>query len=251
MLTLGMQTIVALLLLTFGFIAQRIGARARSDGPHRDAWTVTGWVFLAYAGVYALQMAFAFVAFWSGPGKILEAYLRVSPAGNHARTVLLIVLYGLIAVVALRSPRYGMSRRLLALAISAGIATGGLIGMLEGRIDAARHFSATAVMDTFGFLVLGAVLVLSIHKDSVDRFLWACLALHATRIIVGVLYHTVFAWFDAPGSWTPPFWQMHLIRVVLISAQIAIAVHRLRLEIRGGPIRGMVPGADRAALRIS
>jgi hypothetical protein len=241
MLTLTLQTLVGYLLVGFAAAAALVVRRTPGAGPYRESWRVTSTVFGVYAGVYALHATFAVAAYVAGPGSsTLAAYLQTAPAGNHARTFMLLALYGLLGLVALRAPVPAPPRRtLLAAALGAAV-LGVVVGIAEGRIEPARHFSTTAVLDWLGFLLLGTVLILAIQRDSMDRMLWICLTLHGTCTIVGVLYYTGFAWFGS-GSWTPPFWHVHLIRVMLISAQIAVVVARLRAR-SGTEMLGLGPG---------
>lgn len=240
--TLVLQVAVALLLVVFG-VGATVAARAMgTPGMHRESWRVTGILFVVYAAINLVQVTFATAAYFAGPGTALyDGYLAAAPSGNHVRTLLLPVLYVTLGVIALRRTVGGS--RLLGLwaGIATAVVAGALYGQYEGSLEAARHFSATAVLDAAGFLLLGGALILAIQRDSMDRLLWACLAIHGFRIILGVLYHTGLAWFGVPGGWAPPAWQMHTVRVVLIGAQIALVLHRIRLARRGVPVQGLAP----------
>lgn len=207
---------------------------------------VVGVAHAFYAAISLFQMSVAVFAFRAGPGsRVYEHYLDFAPAGNHTRTLLLFGLYGLLAWVALR-PRHLAFRLapILAVVVFTAIA-GALYGSFEGRLDVARHLSATAVLDTLGFLFLAVVLILGMQRDSIDRILWICLALHGFRSLFGVLHLSAMAWFYVPGSWTPPAWQIHLFRLVLLAAQVGFAVHRIRLARRGVRVAGLLPSSER------
>jgi hypothetical protein len=249
--TLVLQTLVAALLVVFAIVCAAIARRARGVGAQQTSWRIMAGVFGAYAAVYLAHALFAVAAYVLGPGaRVFSAYLAVTPALNHSRTFLLFVLYALLGMVALRAPHARLSSAIVAGTIGLALAAGASLGMAEGALDVARHFPTTAAMDTAGFLMLGVVLILAIHRDSMDRLLWIALALHATSIVVGILYFTVLAWFDTPGAWRPPSWHIHLIRTLLIAGQIAIAVWRFRIEARGGPVPGLIGGAPRRTVTI-
>ncbi len=246
MITVTLQLAVAVALGLFSAAALLATRSIQEPGPRRDSWLVTGVAFAFYAAISLVQMSGAVAAFRSGAGTPLyEAYLAVAPAGNHARTLMLFGFYGLLAWIALRPRRSARPLGWVLGVVLAFGAAGAAFGIAEGRFDAARHLSATAVLDTVGFLLLGAVLILGMQRDSIDRILWICLALHGFRSLFGVLHLSAMAWFHVPGSWIPPAWQIHVLRLVLLSAQVAFAVHRVILSRRGKTVPGLIPTTER------
>lgn len=242
--TLIAQNAVALALLGLGIAALLAARSIREPGLHKQSWWIMGAVVLSYSAIYVVQVCFATAAYFLGPeAGLYKMYLVAAPIGNHARTVMLFVLYLALGAVALR--KAPISRWTVFAAIGAGAGIGGAFGGYEGRLEVARHFSATAVLDTFGFLLLGCVLILAIHRDSMDRLLWFCMGLLGLRIIVGVLYHTGLAWYFVPQTWTPPPLHMHLIRLVVISMQIGVAVERIRRARLGIRVPGMLSLPER------
>jgi hypothetical protein len=243
--TVTLQFAVAVALALFGVFALLAARFVREPGPRRDSWLVTGVAFGFYGAISLFQMSFAVVAFRAGPEtRLYEAYLAAAPAGNHARTLLLFGFYGMLAWVALR-PRGSAPAvaRIVAVVLAFGVA-GGVFGAVEGPFVAARHLPATAVLDTVGFLLLGSVLILGMQRDSLDRILWICIALHGFRSLFGVLHLSAMAWFAVPGAWAPPAWQLHVFRLVLLSAQVGFAAYRVLLARRGRTVPGLLPSTE-------
>ncbi len=234
MITLLLQNVLALTLVYFAVVAILAGrATPAAAGEHRAAWIGTGVIFLAYGLNMIVQAAWGTTAFFAGASAaVYRGYVEVAPVFNHSRTFLLFVLYAMLAFVALRGSRKG-SLVLLFLAIATALALGGAYGLMEGRIQAARHFSSTAVIDTGGFILLGGVLLLLLVRNAVDRLLWFALALQGVFSILGVVFLTAMAWADTAYSWTPPFWSLTLVRCILALGMAALATRRLSDARRG------------------
>lgn len=243
MATLVLMNLVTLVLLGFGLLALANGRRI-IGGPasHRDAWSITGVVYSVYACDKVIQSVWGTTAYAVGAeSAIYSSYLQAAPVFNHSRTLLLFVLYAMLVMVAFQR-RFGSATRILTGGlIVLALVLGGIYGLYEGEIQAARHFSATAVVDTAGFVILASVLMILLIRDAADRLLWFALCFHGFFSIVGVLFLTAGAWADTPGIWSPPFWLLELFRLFFAAGMAGFAFARYRAAIRGTPVRGLLP----------
>lgn len=229
MITLVLQGALAWALLYFA-VASLMAGRG-IPGPedaHRAAWIGTGVIFSAYAVNMIVQSTWAAAAYVQGAeSSAYRGFITLSPVFNHSRTFLLFVLYGMLAAVAF-APTRRWARTLLFPAVVVALGLGAAFGFSEGAMQAARHFTTTAVIDTAGFVLLGSVLLLLIARNAVDRWLWFALLLQGVFSIMGVIFLTAMAWADAEGSWTPPFWSLAALRFALALGMAVLATMRLR-----------------------
>lgn len=242
MTTLVLLNLVTLMLLAFGAFSLLSARTMRAGSAQHDAWLVTGVVFTVYAANKLIQSVWGTAAFATGPGSpVYERYLEAATVFNHSRTLLLFVLYVMLAWVAIRGELRSIGRSVLAVLVVVAVIAGGAYGVFEGRLDAGRHYTATAVVDTAGFMILASVLILLLVRDSADRLLWFALATQGIFSIVGVLFLTAGAWADTPGIWSPPFWILELFRLVLAAGMASFAFARYRAAVRGKLVRGLLP----------
>lgn len=244
MTTLLLQNLSTLLLLGFGALAIVIaGGLDQQPVLYRASWHITGVVFALYSVDKLIQGVWGTAAFAVGPGvPLYDEYLRFAPAFNHSRTFLLFALYALLAAIAVK--RTPVRRSLVWIVALAALTFGGTVGVLEGTLEAARHFSRTALLDTLGFVALGSILLLALVRDTADRLLWMALACQGFRSIIGVLFLAAMAWLDVPGSWTPPNWMIESVRVAFTFIMVLLAFARYRAMRRGTPVRGLLPNND-------
>jgi hypothetical protein len=239
--TITLQAAAALALLLLAAGAIWVARSIPESGAHRQSWVVTGGFLGVIAAVNAFQVSFATLAFLRPGSRLFELYLRFAPVGNHSRTLLLIALYVALAWVALRRPAEHPLPRFLWAALGGILILGGAVGIAEGSLNVAKHFAATAIVDSISLLLLGGVLILAMQRDSMDRILWTVLAAHGFLSVLGVLHLAAMSLFGTPGSWTPPAWQVHAVRVVLLLVQVGLVLERIRLLRRATPVPGLLP----------
>jgi hypothetical protein len=234
-LTLVLQCFNALFAGVFAVIAFAIARRLpRSAGVFKAVWLLTSVTFGLYGGIMVLHSAMAVAAFTGGPGSaVYQAFLTVSPMANHSRTFLCWPFYIALGIVAVRRSldRRGVVAAILA--VVAGGALGAAYGAWEGDITALVHFPTTAVIDTVGFIVLGSLLILALAKDTLDRHLWAILALHGLRSAIAALFLVAMTWSQLSAEWSPAPWHLAATRLVFAVLIVGIAMHRLGEAHRG------------------
>jgi hypothetical protein len=249
MLTLFLQFFVPVVLGAFAVLALLISRQPRGvPEPHRTAWRVTAVVYLPYTAVHVAQSTFACVAYFAGAGHPLyHAYLWVAPMTNHSRTFVSFVFYAALFLLARKGSLSPRQLRGVGWATAAGMLAGAGLGVAEGPLVAVTHFINTVFADIAGFVVLGALLLYLIVRDTVDRDLWFGISLHGILSLVGALYLTAMSLigYGRPSG----IWQLHLIRLVTVSIIVAFALHRYRKARQGIAVHGMVPiNRYRAAL---
>lgn len=230
MLVLSLGFAGSLLDLVFAILAVRIGLRTSIQPPvNRWAWLTTGLIFLLYAVDDLTQLSFGTLAFLQGPeAASYSAYMRWAPIANHSRTFLVWSIYILLTVLAFTRP----SRRVLRYGFP-GIAAGMLLigvwlGWSEGSFEAARHLSATSLMDAVGFVALTVMLFLTMVRETVDRALWFSLVCYGFASMVSSLFLAAMAWFNVEDTWTPsPLW-MEGIRLGFAVIMVGLGLWRLR-----------------------
>lgn len=241
MLTLILQLAVAAALAVFAVASLLVARQARIPEPHCTAWKVTAIMFLPYAALQVLQTLLATGAYFAGEGHPLyRAYLFVAPVGNHSRTFVAFVFYAALFLLARRGSLSPRQLRGTGWAIAAGLLAGAAVGLGEGPLVQVRHYINTAFADMAGFAVMGVLLLYLMVRDTVDRDLWFCIALHGITSIFGVLYLTATSLMglEAHGS---IIWQLHAIRLFTMGLVAALALHRYRSARRGREVRGLVP----------
>lgn len=253
MTTLVLQSVFPLLLVVFSVVAIVIARRIRELAPsHSDAWLVTGLVLGTCALSGLVQGVWAIAAYAAGAGTgVYERYLVAAPVLNHGRTFLLFVLYAFLALIALRGRLHRFGLGALAVCGVAALLAGGVYGHQEGGLQAFRHYPATAVIDTAAFIVLAAVLLVLLSRNVVDRLLWFALACMGIQSIIAVLFLIAAAWVDVPGSWSPPFWMIHAMRLFFIGVMVALAVTRYRAARAGVPVAGLLSRREQYGMRLA
>jgi hypothetical protein len=241
MLTLFLQLAVPVVLGAFAVLALLISRQPRGvPEPHRTAWRVAAIVYLPYTAVHLSQNLFACAAYFAGAGHpVYRAYLWAAPLANHSRTFVSFVLYAALFLLTWRGSLSPRQLRGVAWATGAGMLIGAGLGVAEGPLLAVTHFINTAFADIAGFVVLGALLLYLIVRDSVDRDLWFAVALHGIISLLGALYLTAMSLigYGRPSG----IWQLHLIRVITMLLIAGFALHRYRKARQGIAVPGMVP----------
>lgn len=242
MTSLALSWLDSLLQVAFALLAVQVGRRLPAHaGRQRDAWRMTGLTFVLFSLVAIPQLAFGTAAFVLGPEHPLYAtYLWWAPVANHSRTLLVWSLYVSLAVLAFRSDAPSpWLRRAYPVLVVGMLVAGGLIGILEGSFDAARHLSNTSLMDAAAFVALASLLFLLMLRDTIDRALWAALVCYGASAVVSSLFLAAIAWINA-DAWTPSPTFMEASRVIFTTGMVSMAVWRLRLAARGVPLPGLL-----------
>lgn len=241
MLTLFLQLAVPMVLCAFAVLALLISRQNRGvPEPHRTAWRVAAIVYLPYTTLHVAQSLFACAAYFAGAGHpVYRAYLWAAPVANHSRTFVAFVFYASLFLLAWKGSLSARQLRGVAWATAAGMLVGAGLGVGEGPLLAVTHFINTAFADIAGFVVLGALLLYLIVRDTVDRDLWVAVTLHGIISLLGALYLTAMSLigYGRPSG----IWQLHLIRLVTVAVIAGFGLHRYRKARQGIAVPGMVP----------
>lgn len=226
---LALQAAGPLLTLAFGVLALRVAARG---GPGAAAWRLTGLAF-AVDGVHStLQAAAAVWAVAAGPGSVVyEAFVRTLPAGNSARSLLVLGYAVALLVLASRGeaafPRHRVLPGLLAM-----LAGGTALGMLEGEFAPERHFPVLAWLGVCTLLALFAALYRSLPGSALDFLLWGAVALYAVREALTANIVSMLAFMDLP-VWTPSPYALLSVSIFFLLLMVACAARRLAMARAG------------------
>jgi hypothetical protein len=242
MLTLLLQGIIAACMLVFAgmsaAIARRLPVRA---GVFRTTWVLAAISFGFYAAIMAVQAVAAVAAFSVGRGHaVFEWYMTFSPMANHARTFLLWPFYAALGLIVWRGALSASGVRWTISSIVIGGLVGAMYGRWEGALHSTIHLPTTALIDSMAFVVLGAVLIASLIRDTLDRHLWSILAIHGLNSAVAAIFLTAMLWIDVAEGWTPAPWHLAAVRLVFFAAMVAIAANRFLRVSRGEIGRSML-----------
>jgi len=240
---------VALLALAVGILALRT-ARGLPGAPliHRLAWEIAGVVFVLGGVSSVAQQAFAIAGFAAGPGTaVWNAYLRWAPVGNYGRTLakammaLLLCLLPFLKGLTLRRARtFSVGACLLMFAV------GTALGLLEGPLRSSVHYATYSIFETLELVLLLSALFAAVQTSSMDRLLWAFMAVYAARQAQNALSVSALSWIGIQGKWAPTSLHIHVIGVVTYLLMIWIAIERRRRADRGVMVPGMfdIPAAQ-------
>lgn len=243
MIVVALQLATAVLAVAFAFLALRVTrATAAGDPSHHRAWLVTALAFAMAGATSVVQNTAAAWAFRAGAGSVpWNLFLEWAPRGNYGRICLKISFAVLLALL----PRMaGVPTRRVAWISAATfvlmLAAGGVMGMMEGSLKEVTHYPAYAMLQLGEMVALLVALFVGLVASSVDRWLWAALAVYGFRQALNVLTWTALAWHGVPGAWAPDPKVLHLFGIAGYLAMAAIALHRLRLARRGVRVPGMM-----------
>lgn len=250
MTTLLLQCLVAVLTLAFGVMALAVARRAGGAPElHRAAWVLTGTVFTILGINSAIHNCIAAPwAYFAGKGSPeLELYMQFSPAGNHSRGFLMLafgaMMIGIVSVSRLAGRHVG------AFAVVVGVASmivGGVVGLREGNLVRATHYTATAVTDAAELILLLVALFVGIVWNTTDRLLWGALVIFTVHEMLDVPWFSAMAWADVPGAWRPSARFIHLYASVAYLLMIVVTERRLRLARKEVPVPGLFEFPQRA-----
>lgn len=241
-LTLFLQSLVTLPMLAFAGFGLA-AARRMPPGVMRAGWLLTAGMLAVTGLVKGAQDVVNVVGFAAGKDTPEWNFaLAVGSMANHSRTFMQLGFY--LALFALPyADRLGARAWAATVAWLGGwLALGAAYGRWEGSLDAFRHFSSTAIIDTGGFILLGLALLLLIFRDAADRLLWFAIAAFGFTSVLSALFLSVLALFDR-GEWVPPAWWVHGVRLLLFTVMAALGIWRYLLARRGKMVRPMLPGA--------
>jgi hypothetical protein len=237
------QYAVGLLGLLFGLQAARV-SRADTSSPavHRLAWTVVAVGFVLAAASNLLQNGWGAWALAEGPQSgVWAAFVRWLPAGNYGRTVLKASLGVLLCLLPLlaRLPR----RRAVAVSAAVLLLTiplGGAYGWREGPMQARVFFSAYSVFEVAEVLALFTALFIAVLWGTMDRWLWAAMAIYAFRQALNALSLAAMVFNGDPQRWSLSPLFVQIVGILSYSAMLWCAWRRWALAKRHQPVPSMV-----------
>lgn len=250
MLVMGLQWAFNLVAIFLVPVTLRIGRyRSSTDPLHPAAWTLTGIAFVPYALCMTLQHGFGTWAMVAGnDSAVMARYMEWSPALNHSRTFLLVAFFALLTWFTVRrtapTPRTWAG---VAAGLGAGFAFGVWMGLHEGALVVATHFTRVAIWDALELAVVLATLFLGLVTNRVDRYLWALLAVFGAVVAFNILFYAALSLMGDPRVWSPPPAMMGFYRLALVLVMLAVAMRRLSLARRGVPVAGLLGGPRGAA----
>jgi hypothetical protein len=220
------QGIIACLITAFGVVAIVAGLRT----PHpraqlRAAWIVTGAYFGTGGFLGVLHSGWAAFAFVAGPGTpAWNEYLRWAPVGNHGRGALVVAFaIGLGCLAQTERARVARTVFGTLAAIPIALLIGGTVGWAEGPYISGAHLFALATSNLVQLTVLAIALLLQLSRDTLDRLLWACLAVYSLRLAFGTLWTAANSWFGVAGAVLPRGLTQALLTIVCYLVMLTIA----------------------------
>jgi hypothetical protein len=228
--TLHVQTLTALLQLTFALLAARIWIRSAERSGTAAPWGLAALFFGIGAASSILHSGWAIAAVRVGAGHTLyESYLEWMPGLNYGRS-----LTGIGFALCL--PLVGFAngpRRRHALALFLGVAAlalagGQLMGAVEGALDMRVHPTRIALLHVVELIALLGALLVSIQLRTLDSWLLLAITVYAFRQGINAVLGVGFSWIGLAEVWHPPFWLVHMIGAVGWSLMIILAALRLR-----------------------
>lgn len=243
MTTLFFQCAVALLALAMGVLGLKVARALPPDAPvlHRLSWEVVGLVFLLGAVSSIFQNVFAVIAVRAGNGSpAWNSYAVWAPVGNYGRTLAKSMLSLLLCLLPL-AHRVTLPRaRLVAIGASVVMfAVGTALGLMEGPLRMSVHFSMYSVFETVELVLLLIALFVAVQTSSMDRLLWAAMALYAARQALNALSYGALAWWGTDGRWAPSGLHIHVMGVIGYVVMAYLSWKRILLARRGVPVPGM------------
>jgi hypothetical protein len=240
--------VVSALALVFGLGALVVAHHPRSfSAVQRAAWLLTGLTFTLMASNAILHNASAVLAFFSGPGTpVYKEYLRWSPAGNYSRIFLVLAYAGaLVFLPRIWSSARGRFQPLSLALMLLAMGVGGLVGWMEGPYVAGKHWTAFAVLNALGLVVLLGALLGALFTHSMDRLLWGCVGIYALHEAFNVIWHSALAWIRVPGAWAPNPAQIQVYAALTYLAMLGLALRRLLLARRGVYVPALLEPLER------
>lgn len=243
MTTLFFQCAVAALALVMGVLGLKVARVLPADTPvlHRLSWEVVGLVFLLGGVSSIFQNVFAVVAYLGGSGSAAwNSYAVWAPVGNYGRTLAKSMLSLLLCLLPLAHRVTLQRARLITIGASVLMfAVGTVLGLMEGPLRMSVHFSMYSVFETVELVLLLVALFVAVQTSSVDRLLWAAMALYAARQALNALSYGALSWWGTAGRWAPSGLHIHVMGVIGYVLMAWLSWKRIRLARQGIPVPGM------------
>lgn len=133
----------------------------------------------------------------------------------------------------------------LMLVLIGSLSLGAAVGLAEGPlVSEGVHWMRRAGLDLVGLILLGVVLLYCFGADTVDRYLWLCLAAYGFQHSISASFFSVLAWVEVPGVRIPAPWMMQAYRLATYTVIIALVLRRLTLTGRQVPVPSMLETLD-------
>lgn len=239
---LALQTAVALMGFLFGVQALGVFHALPGARPaHRAAWELTAIGFLVAGVSSVVWSVFAVWAVVAGEGSAAwNGSVTWMPVGNYGRSLVKAMLALILCCIPWLAGLTPRARRAASLgSLLAMFAAGGVYGYLEGPLRSGTHFSIYAVFQTAELILLLVALFLAVVQSTMDRWLWAILAIYGVRQALSALSVSALAWLGFPGRWALNPMVVHLMGVASYLMIMALAHRRLQLARRGVAVPGM------------
>lgn len=245
MTSLALQLLAGLFTLGLGLAALATSRYPEAHGDRGVAeWGLIGAAFILSGVNETIQSVVAYFAYAAGPGSPLwDGFLRWAPAANQSRSGLELGMYAALVLLLVRPPTRFPALRVEVLAsclVVAGMSLGALIGYFEPTADAPMHLTIVAVINVGVATGAFTALVISLLVQSLDRYLWVIIAIHALKSVLNVLWLNALVWMYTPGAWAPNPLQLLMVSATIGAIMVAIAVRRLHLARRGVYVRALL-----------
>jgi len=240
--TLALQLVIAVLTLGFGVQALRV-APGPGTSVRMAAWFMAGVTFTLEGVLVLIHSTAAVEAVAAGKGsRFWNAYLRLVPIGNDARSLLVLGLaVGLVWVLLLDRPP-PPARTVVAAACLFAVA-GAAAGFAEPPVQqqhGGTHLGLMSVLNAVTALLLFAALYRGMMRERVDWLLWTALALYAAQEALSSNIQTVIALSGLQGGWAPSVRAMLWAGLVATCVMLACSVRRLAIARAGGDPPGLL-----------
>ena len=237
MVTAILQFVAAVLGLAFAILAFRVARSAGERSVRHGAWIVVAVAFLWRTVPETLQSAMAFLALHAGAGSVpYELFVRWTPAVNHGRTLVAVVLgWGLALLPLMRGQPAARMWQGAWVAVPALGLAGFYAGWSEGPLSA-THVAVLSVLGMVELVGLLLALQIALFAHTMDRYLWIFLCGYAVQLAVKIVWYTGATSFFLGNDWYPPAWGIPLVTVPAYVGGILLAARRLEMGRSGIPI---------------
>jgi len=239
---LSIQLLGCMTILGIGVLALRV-APGPGTSARTAAWFMVGVTFASQGLLATVQSVLAVGAVLAGPGTgFYTVYLRLMPAGNDARNVVVLgfaLALGWVLLLGKPSP----GRRTIVAAAALLLVAGFVAGLFEppvARQQSADHLSVLSYFGAATAMLLFAALYRGMVRESVDWLLWVALALYAVQEALSSNIQMVLSWAGFGGGWSPPPETMLWAGLVAAVGMLACAARRLAIARAGGDPPGLL-----------
>lgn len=241
--TFVFQCISSVCLLLVGTLALAVSGRmGHARERHRAGWRLVGASFTLHGGSMVVQNGWGGVALGAGDGSAaMAAYARALPAFNHGRGVLVLALCAALSLLAVRRGPPGRRFWWTAGALLVGgLLAGTAVGVAERDLDMASHLGTVAVWGAVELVALFAALFLLLVRRTVDRHLWAMLAVYSCSLALGAFWIVTLGQRAGADAWSPPTWSLHALYSGLALVMLGVVLRRRVLARRYQDVPAML-----------